>query len=191
MTDQAKNLKDKTILLGVTGGIAAYKSADLASKLKACGARVLVIMTENACKLITPKTFEAITAEPVITTLWNNMSDYKISHINLREEAEFIIVAPATANIIAKAALGISDDVLSTTLCACWNKPTLYAPAMNNMMWSNPAVQQNLQTIKDRGAYTIGPETGRLACGDSAIGRMSEPADILIEASRLITQHNI
>lgn len=173
-------LEDKHILLGVSGGIAAYKAADLASKLTGAGATVRTIMTESACKLITPATFEAVTGQPVYTSLWQGPEDFKIGHIQMTDWANAIVVAPATANIIAKVAGGICDDLLSTTLCACWNKKVLIAPAMNSNMWANPIVQRNMSILTDQLKFnTIGPESGRLACGTTGIGRMAEPANIL------------
>lgn len=182
----ASNLNDKNIVLGVTAGIAAYKAVDLASKLTAAGAKVDCIMTHNACRLIAPKSFEAVTGRTVYNDMWNAPGDHRIEHINLTENADLIIVAPATANIIAKIANGICDDLLSTMLCAAWNKPKLLAPAMNTNMWENPAVQRNIETLKEMGLILIGPETGRLACGTEGIGRMTEPANIIIAAEKLI-----
>lgn len=173
------SLKDLNIVLGVTGGIAAYKAADLASKLTKAGACVHTIMTRSACKLVTPRTFQAVTGQTVFTKMWDTPADFNIGHINLAQKADIVVIAPATANIIAKTANGICDDLLSTTLCAAWSKPILFAPAMNNNMWTNPAVQKNIQTIKNMGVKTIGPDTGHLACGTDAIGRMAEPAGIL------------
>ncbi len=170
------NLK---VLLGVSGGVAAYKAVGLASKLTGSGAQVKTVMTENACQLVGPKSFEAVTRSAVFSSLWNEPGEYEISHISLADWADIVFVAPATANIIGKAANGICDDLLSTTLCACWQKPTLFAPAMNEKMWNNPAVQQNIAKVKDRGVRLIGPEKGHLACGAEGIGRMSEPQDIL------------
>lgn len=179
MTKASSPIFGKTIVLGVTGGIAAYKAADLASKLTAAGAKVYTVMTENACKLILPKTFEALTAQPVFTTMWTEPQDFKIKHVDLAITADIVVVAPATADVIAKFASGICDDMLTTTLCAAWKKPILVAPAMNDNMWTNPIVQKNVKALADMGCKFIGPETGRLACGtEGAIGRMSEPADI-------------
>jgi len=173
-------LKDKHILLGISGGIAAYKAADLASKLTAAGAVVRTIMTENACKLITPVTLEAVTGQPVYTSMWQGPENFKIGHIQMADWADVVVVAPATANIIAKVAAGICDDLLSTTLCACWNKKVLLAPAMNSNMWANPIVQRNMSILTDQLKFkTIGPASGRLACGTEGIGRMAKPADIL------------
>lgn len=171
------------ILLGVSGGVAAYKAVDLASKLTVAGARVNTVMTEAACRLICPKSFEAVTNSVVFTSLWNTSTEFKISHINLVNWADIVVVAPATANIISKIANGICDDLLSTTLCVCWplikSKATLLAPAMNDNMWDNPAVQRNIKTVKEMGFQLIGPVKGRLACGTEGIGRMAEPQDIL------------
>jgi phosphopantothenoylcysteine decarboxylase/phosphopantothenate--cysteine ligase len=172
-------LKNLNILLGVSGGIAAYKAVDLASKLTVAGAGVNTVMTESACRLVGPKSFEAVTGSAVFTSLWDTSEEYKISHINLVDWADVVVVAPATANIIGKIANGICDDLLSTTLCVCWAKPTLLAPAMNNNMWTNPAVQRNVETAKQMGFELIGPEEGLLACGTEGMGRMSEPKDIL------------
>jgi len=184
-------LDNLNILLGVTGGVAAYKAVDLASKLTAAGARVKTVMTEAACELVGPKSFEAVTRSEVFTTMWSTLSskgrltaeEYQISHIDLVDWADVVVVAPATANMIGKVANGICDDLLSTVLCACWSLVesgrTLMAPAMNNHMWENPAVQSNVETIKERGFQVTGPVEGRLACGAEGIGRMSEPQDIL------------
>jgi len=171
------------ILLGVSGGVAAYKAVDLASKLTEAGAGVNTIMTGNACRLIYPKSFEAVTNSAVFTGLWDTNAEFKISHITLVNWADIVVVAPATANIIGKIANGICDDLLSTTLCVCWplikSGAALLAPAMNDNMWNNPAVQRNIRMVIEMGFQLIGPVEGRLACGTEGIGRMSEPQDIL------------
>lgn len=172
-------LNNRHILLGVTGGVAAYKAVDLAGKLTAAGAEVKTVMTEAACRLVGPKSFEAVTQSNVFTTLWSNTEAFRINHITLADWADVVVVAPATANIIAKVAQGLCDDLLSTTLCVCWARPMLFAPAMNTRMWENPATQANVETLKKRGFQIIGPEEGRLACGTSGLGRMSEPRDIM------------
>jgi phosphopantothenoylcysteine decarboxylase/phosphopantothenate--cysteine ligase len=182
-------LKDLNILLGVTGGIAAYKAVDLASKLAAAGAGVRTVMTESACQLVTPKSLEAVTGAPVFTSLWSNPQDHQMSHIALADWAQIVVVAPATANIIAKAANGICDDLLSTVLCTCWATPTLFAPAMNTRMWENPATQRNVQTLSDRRIRMIGPCAGRLACGTEGLGRMAEPQDILAAIEEMTGEH--
>jgi len=181
-------LENLNILLGVTGGIAAYKAADLASKLTAAGAKIKTIMTENACELIGPKSFEAVTGSDVFISLWSTTDEKNGSHIALLDWADLVVVAPATANIIGKVANGICDDLLSTTVCACWQKPTLFAPAMNNNMWENPAVQRNVETLKQMRIRLIGPVKGRLACGTKAVGRMAEPQDILEAIKKLATK---
>jgi phosphopantothenoylcysteine decarboxylase/phosphopantothenate--cysteine ligase len=181
-------LENLNILLGVTGGIAAYKAVDLASKLTAAGAKIKTVMTENACKLIGPKSFEAVTSSVVFTSLWSTTYEKNGSHIDLLDWADIVVVAPATADIIGKVANGICDDMLSTTVCACWQKPALVAPAMNNNMWENPAVQHNVETLKQMGIQLIGPVKGRLACGTEAVGRMSEPQDILEAIKKLATK---
>ncbi|MHC5138514.1 MAG: flavoprotein [Planctomycetota bacterium] len=187
MAESLKQFDRANILLGVSGGIAAYKAADLASKLTGAGAVVRTIMTESACKLITPATFEAITGQPVYTSLWQGPEDFKIGHIQTADWADAVVVAPATANIIAKVATGICDDLLSTTLCACWNKKVLVAPAMNSNMWANPIIQKNMSILTDQLKFkTIGPESGRLACGTTGPGRMAEPADILTALSEFL-----
>ena len=187
-------LDNLNILLGVSGGIAAYKTVDLAGKLTAAGAKVNTVMTENACRLVSPKSFETVTCSAVFTSLWNTPEEYKIGHIALVDWADIIVVAPATANIIGKIANGICDDLLSTTLCAAWrlikSKAVLLAPTMNNNMWDNPAVQRNVKTVKEMGFQLIGPVEGRLACGKEGIGRMSEPQDILEAIEKIASKIN-
>ncbi len=171
------------ILLGVSGGVAAYKAVDLASKLTAAGAKVRTVMTENACQLICPRSFEAVTGQPVYTSLWSASEEYEIGHISLADWADIVVVVPATANIIGKIANGICDDLLSTVLCAVTEPiksgAAILAPAMNDNMWNNPAVQRNIETVKKMSFQLIGPVEGRLACGTEGIGRMSEPQDIM------------
>ena len=145
-------------------------------------------MTQNACEFVLPKSFEAVTASPVFTSMWNGPEDFRIGHIDLATQADIIVIAPATANIISKIANGICDDLLSTTMCACWDKPVVIAPAMNDKMWANPAVQKNLSTIKDMGFKIVGPEKGRLACGTEGLGRMSEAETILEALKNYISQ---
>lgn len=172
-------LKNLNILLGVTGGIAAYKVVDLAAKLIASGADVKTIMTRNARRFVGPKSFETITAAPVYTSLWNDPEDRSIAHIALADWADVVVIAPASADIIGKMANGICDDLLSTTLATCWASRIVFAPAMNTRMWENPAVQRNVATLRDMGVQMIGPGAGRLACGTQGVGRMAEPQDIL------------
>jgi phosphopantothenoylcysteine decarboxylase/phosphopantothenate--cysteine ligase len=172
-------LEKRHILLGVTGGVAAYKAVDLASKLTAAGAAVRTVMTEGARQFVTAKSFEAVTRSAVFTTLWSGPDEHRSVHIALADWADLVVVAPATANILGKVAHGICDDLLSTTLCACWEGPLLMAPAMNNRMWANPAVAANVETLKSRGVHLVGPAAGRLACGAEGLGRMAEPSEIL------------
>jgi phosphopantothenoylcysteine decarboxylase/phosphopantothenate--cysteine ligase len=179
MAKRNSNLDKLKILLGVSSGIAAYKAVDLARKLVTAGAEVKTVMTENACRLIGPKSFEAVTGSAVFTTLWSTTEEHKIGHVNLADWAQVVVVAPATANIIGKLANGICDDLLSTVLCACWAKPVLLAPAMNNNMWKNPAVKRNVKRAQEMGFELIGPKVGPLACGTEAVGRMAEAQEIL------------
>jgi len=185
MPDKAKNLDGLKVLLGVSGGIAAFKAVALASKLTGHSATVKTIMTKSACELIAPKSFEAVTGQPVYTSLWTCPQEYTIGHVSLADWADVVVVAPATANIIGKIANGICDDLLSTALCASHKKPLLIAPAMNNNMWENPAVQKNIKTLGDMNCKLIGPAEGRLACGTEAVGRMSEPEDIIAEIEKI------
>ena len=174
--------KNKTVLLGVTGGIAAYKAAAIASRLKKEGADVQVIMTRNAAEFITPLTFETLTGNPVITDTFKHEDRFDVAHVTLAKKTDFALIAPATANIIAKMALGIADDMMSTTYLAL-KCPVFVAPAMNTAMYENKAVQHNVEIIKACGCHIIDPEEGVLACGDVGLGRMAEPGNI-IEAIR-------
>lgn len=179
MVEKSVKLDGIKVLLGVSGGIAAYKAADMASKLTQAGAVVKTVMTESALQMVGAKTFEAVTGQQVYTNMWVATEEYEIGHISLADWADVAVVAPATANIIGKMANGICDDLLSSVLCARWNKPLLFAPAMNDKMWTNPAVQRNVKTLMATGAEIVGPETGRLACGTEGVGRMTEPQDII------------
>ncbi|MBO4368027.1 MAG: bifunctional phosphopantothenoylcysteine decarboxylase/phosphopantothenate--cysteine ligase CoaBC [Clostridia bacterium] len=172
------------IVLGITGGIAAYKAAGLCSSLIKAGCEVRVVMTKNACEFITPLTLETLSKNAVSVEEFSHA--YEIGHISLAKWADAFVVAPATANIIAKMAGGIADDLLSTTFLAM-TCPVLAAPAMNANMWRNPAVQDNIAKLRARGVRFIGPESGRLACGDADIGRMSEPEDIARECLRMLS----
>lgn len=172
-------LKDKTILLGVTGGIAAYKSASLASRLVKAGAEVRVIMTEHATNFINPITFETLTGHKCITDTFDRNFEFQVEHVSLAKKADVIMVAPATANIIAKLAHGLADDMLTTTILAS-HAPKLIAPAMNTGMYENPVTQDNLALLKKYGMEVIEPAAGHLACGDEGKGKMPEP-EILYE----------
>ena len=171
-------LTGKEIVLGVTGGIAAYKAAEVVSRLRKLGASVHVIMTENARQFITPLTLETLSANPVVYDTFERPATWEVEHIALAKRAEVFVIAPATANILAKMACGIADDMLSTTVLAT-KAPVLVAPAMNTGMWTAPATRQNVETLRQRGVRFVGPEAGFLACGDEGSGRMSEPAAIV------------
>lgn len=168
-------LKGKRIVLGVTGGIAAYKACELTRLFKKAGAEVRVVMTENAARFVSPLTFETLSGNQVNTDSFERA--WEIGHIALAKWAELMVIAPATANVMAKISTGICDDLLTTTVMAmpC---PVLLAPAMNCVMWRSAANQANVETLKRRGFYFAGPETGSLACGDADVGRMAEPSEI-------------
>ena len=174
-----QTLQGREILVGVTGGIAAYKAADLVSLLAQEGAAVSVVMTEHATRFVGPLTFQALSRRPVYTDLFAEGA-YEADHIALADRAEAAVVAPATANVIGKLAAGIADDLLSTVLVAL-RVPVILAPAMNEAMWNHPAVQANVETLRRRGVRFVGPEEGRLACGTEGPGRMAEPETILAE----------
>lgn len=183
-------LKNKTIIVGVTGGIAAYKSADLVSKLVQLGANVWVAMTAEAAKLVTPITFRTLSKNPVITDLFSEeLADVPVPHISITEKADLFIIAPATANIIGKMAQGIADDPLSTMVMAS-KAPKLIAPAMNSNMWDNPVVQENISKLKTLGYQIIGPEVGWLACGDEGVGRMVEVQAVISKATEMLEASN-
>ena len=171
-------LTGKEIVLGVTGGIAAYKSAEVVSRLRKQGAQVHVIMTENATKFVAPLTFETLSNHPVVTDTFARPDTWEVEHIALAKRAELFAIAPATANILAKLAWGLADDMLSTTALAT-RAPMLVAPAMNVGMWEAEATRQNMATLRQRGVHVVGPGNGFLACGDSGAGRMAEPAEIV------------
>ncbi len=173
------DLTNKTILLGVTGGIAAYKSASLASMLVKKGAEVRVIMTEHAANFINPITFESLTGHKCITDTFDRNFEFKVEHVALAKKADVIMVAPATANVIAKLAHGLADDMLTTTILAS-KAPKIIAPAMNTGMYENPVTQDNLAVLRKYGMEVIAPADGYLACGDIGSGKMPEP-EVLCE----------
>lgn len=170
-------LKGKNIILGITGGIAAYKSAALTSLLIKAGAEVQVIMTEHAKEFIAPLTFEALTNRRCLTDTFDRNHEYSTEHVALAKKADALLIAPATANVIAKLARGIADDMLTTTALAC-DCPKMIAPAMNTRMYENPATQENMETLERYGMTVIKPAVGRLACGDAGIGKMPEPEEL-------------
>jgi phosphopantothenoylcysteine decarboxylase len=171
-------LKDTEILLGITGGIAAYKSADLASKLVQSGAKLTVAMTESAKQFVGPTTFEALTGRPVYDQLFAPVEHFQGEHIGLARRATLFVVAPATANFIGRFANGIADDLVST-LAMTVTCPVIIAPAMNTEMWNKPAVQRNINQLREDGVLVIEPGSGWLSCGQVGAGRMSEPSEIL------------
>ena len=181
------DLTGKEIVLGVTGGIAAYKSAEIVSRLRHSGANVHVIMTRNATEFVTPLTFQTLSANQVVTDTFAAPEYWNVEHVALAKLADIFVVAPATANILAKMATGIADDMLSTTLLAT-KAPILVAPAMNTGMWTAPATQNNVKVLRERGVRMIGPESGILACGDQGAGRMSEPETIVGEICRILAR---
>ena len=172
-------LKGKTVILGVTGGIAAYKSAWLTSLLVKAGADVQVVMTEHAREFIAPLTFEALTNQRCHTDTFDRNHEYSTEHVSLASRADAVIIAPATANVIAKLACGIADDMLTTTVLAC-DCPKIVVPAMNTRMYENPVTQDNLEKLRKYGVTVVEPAAGRLACGDVGKGKMPEP-DVLFQ----------
>lgn len=176
-------LEGKCVVLGVTGGIAAYKACEIVSRLKKLHANVRVVLTEHACRFVQPLTFETLSGNQVAVSAFEH--SFEIEHISLARAADLLLIAPATANIIGKMAHGIADDLLSTTAMAV-TCPILIAPAMNCAMYRSAALQENLAALKGRGVLTVGPESGHLACGDEDIGRMSEPETIVARVCELL-----
>lgn len=171
-------LNGKKVVLGVTGGIAAYKCVDLASRLRKKGAEVHVILTRGAQNFVTETAMREISGNPVVTSMWGEIHNYDVEHIALATLADVVLIAPATANVLAKAAVGIADDMLTTTVLAT-RAPIFFAPAMNSNMYENSVTQQNITTLQQRGWQLIEPASGHLACGTSGIGRMPEPAELV------------
>ncbi len=183
-------LKERKIVLGVTGGIAAYKAAELTRELVRAGARIDVIMTKNAQKFVAPLTFQALSGNPVTTELFNLMEESEIGHISLADRAEVLIIAPATANIIGKIASGIADDMLSTVVMAT-KAPVLIAPAMNVHMWENPICQENIAKLRAKGYRVLEPESGDLACGYEGKGRLADITTIVEEVRLLLSPKDL
>ncbi len=178
-------LNGKKIVLGVTGGIAAYKAADLVSRLKKSGAEVFVIMTDHASEFVMPLTFQTLSQNPVATDMFAAPATWDVEHIALAKKADLFVIAPASANVIGKIANGIADDMLTTTVMAT-RAPVLFAPAMNTQMYLNPIVQRNISTLKELGYHFQEPGTGRLACADVGVGKMAEPADLVERVRHLL-----
>jgi len=165
------SLAGQRIVLGVSGSIAAYKAADLTSQLRKLGAEVFVVMTDGASKFITPLTLQTLSRHPVSTDLWAEGNGWQPGHVELADKADLLVVAPATANVIAQFAQGLASDELSSLYLVC-RAPVLVAPAMNGKMWTHPATVANVATLKSRGVDFIGPEEGMLACGYEGVGRL-------------------
>ena len=173
-------LESKKIVLGVTGGIAAYKAVEIASRLRKAGAEVHVIMTREATQFVTELTFREITGQPVSVDMWGKVANFNVEHIALANLADLVLIAPATANIMAKFAAGIADDMLTTTVLAT-KAPVMLAPAMNTNMYENPITQRNMSELRQRGMQLIEPAAGHLACGIEGKGRLPEPVTIVQE----------
>jgi phosphopantothenoylcysteine decarboxylase/phosphopantothenate--cysteine ligase len=183
-------LDGKTIVVGVTGGIAAYKAAELVRLLVTGGAKVRVMMTRNATEFITPLTLQALSLHPVATDTFSLTQESEIGHIRMADTADAIVIAPATADVIAKAAVGIGDDLLTTVLLAA-RCPVAFAPAMNVHMYEHPTVAENLEKLRSRGATIIEPGEGALACGYEGKGRLVDPAEIVVEVERMLSKHDL
>lgn len=181
---------DRKLMVAVTGGIACYKVCTLVSRLVQRGAAVQVLMTDAATRFVAPLTFQTLSGRPVITSVWQPQEHHSAEHVGIARWADLAIVAPCTANMMAKVAAGLCDDVVSLTLAALPSPtPVLLAPAMNADMWANPITQRNLRTIVDTlGHQTVGPDEGWQACRTSGSGRMSEPDVILEAAARLLAE---
>ncbi len=178
-------LEGRRILLIIAGGIAAYKSLELIRRLRERGAAVRCVMTEAARQFVTPLSVASLSEDKVYGELWSLTDESEMGHIRLSREADLLVVAPATADLIARMAAGLADDLAATTLLAS-DKKVLIAPAMNVMMWAHPATQANLATLKARGVLQVGPGAGELACGEIGYGRMAEPAEILAAIARIL-----
>src|SRR5246127_2542611 len=183
-------LTGKTIVLGVSGGIAAYKSAELVRLLVTSGANIRVMMTRNATEFITPLTLQTLSSNPVATDTFSLTQESEIGHIRLADTADAIVIAPASADVIAKAAVGIADDIVTTVLLAA-QCPVAFAPAMNVHMYAHPTVVENLARLKARGVTVIEPVSGDLACGYQGKGRLPNPVAIVEEVERMLSTHDL
>ena len=179
----ADSVLDRRVLLCVCGGIAAYKAVELVRRLQDAGADVQVAMTDNALRFVGAQSFQAISGKPVRQSLWDENAEAAMGHIELARWADLVVVAPATANTIAKLANGFADDLV-TTLCLATTAPIAIAPAMNHRMWRHPATQANVATLVARGVQVIGPDDGSMACGEFGPGRLAEP-DAIVQALRV------
>ncbi len=181
---KTNRIKGKAVILGVTGSIAAYKAVALARELVGAGAEVTAVMTANAARFVTPLSFQTVTRRAVVTDLWSAVDSYDAEHVALAKKADCVVVAPATANILAKVASGLADDSLSCLLMTV-KCPVIFAPAMNSGMFRSPAVQRNIKTLVDWGYKFVGPAEGKLADGSVGIGRMSDLDEIMTAVTRL------
>jgi phosphopantothenoylcysteine decarboxylase len=190
--DMARNQKtknQKTIVLGVTGSIAAYKSVELASLLVKQDHNVFVVMTQEALEFITPLTLQTLSKNPVTTSFYDEKENWRPGHIELADNADLFLVAPATAHVIAEMANGLANHPL-TAIALATRAPILIAPAMNGKMWEHSATQENVEKLKSRGVEFIGPEAGMLACGYEGLGRLWKVEDIAFRAELLLRQHD-
>jgi phosphopantothenoylcysteine decarboxylase/phosphopantothenate--cysteine ligase len=185
-TKQSGSLKGREIVVGVTGSIAAYKGAEVVSQLVQRGAGVTVVMTRSATQFVGPLTFQTLTQRRVMIDQFDLESVVDPTHISLTDEADLVVIAPATANVIGKAAHGIADDMLTSLLLAV-SCPVLVAPAMNDRMWGHPAVRENIEILKKRGYRFVEPDSGFLACGTYAKGRLANPAQIVSEIEKCVS----
>lgn len=181
-------MKKKNIVVGVTGGIAVYKALEVISKLRYLEYETFVIMTENAQKFVCPLSFETLSKNPVVTNMFLDKKSWEVEHISLARKADAFVIVPATANIIGKIASGIADDMLSTTVMAT-EAPVIFAPAMNEKMYENRIVQDNISKLKNYGYYFIDPETGMLACGDVGAGKLAK-VDTIVEYVKNIIERS-
>ena len=183
-------MKSKRVVLGVTGSIAAYKAADLASKLVKLKLHVQVVMTRDACKFITPLTLQTMSRNPVTTCFEDEKDQWHPGHLEIADHADLVVIAPATAHVIAELAHGLAGDIL-TTVCLATKAPILVAPAMNGKMWLHAATQANVDTLRSRGVEFIGPEKGLLACGYEGIGRLWEVEGIVEKIQQLLQKRKV
>src|SRR5262245_50626509 len=183
-------LNEKTVVLGLCGGIACYKSAELVRGLVKEGAKVRVVLTQAAQQFITPLTLQTLSGNPVSTDTFDLTQESEIGHIQLADAADAVVVAPATANVIAKLAHGMADDLLTTVLLAT-RAPVIVAPAMNVHMWEHPTVQENLATLVARGVRVVGPASGALACGYEGMGRLADPEEIVEEVRHVLAPQDL
>ena len=189
MESECKIFENKNIVVGVTGGIACYKACELVSKLKHLGASVDVIMTKNATEFVTPLTFETLSKHKTVVDMFVQKEHIEVEHISLAQKADLFLIVPATANIIGKVANGIADDMLSTTIMAT-RAPVVFAPAMNDNMYTNKIVQSNMEKLKYFGYYFVDAQVGNLACGYQGKGKLEEPKKIVEFAKKILEGNN-